>query len=100
MHIRSMGVTRQVDAEPPQFRVACCAIGAAGFLRGLNREVDRKDKRMPTQSRNSICDKGLAGVSVLIQQQKISPVEVATECLDRIRHLQPSLNAFITLLPE
>ncbi len=30
----------------------------------------------------------------------MSPVEVATECLDRIRHLQPSLNAFITVLPE
>jgi Asp-tRNA(Asn)/Glu-tRNA(Gln) amidotransferase A subunit family amidase len=51
---------------------------------------------MPAQSYNSICDAGLAEVSVLIQQQKVSPVEVVTECLDRIRQLQPTLNAFIT----
>jgi aspartyl-tRNA(Asn)/glutamyl-tRNA(Gln) amidotransferase subunit A len=37
---------------------------------------------------------------VLLHQQKLSPVEVTTECLDRIRQLQPDLNAFITVLPE
>lgn len=55
---------------------------------------------MPAQSHNSICDKGLAELSVLIHEQKLSPVEVITECLDRIRQLQPNLNAFITVLPE
>src|SRR5262249_9069407 len=33
-------------------------------------------------------------------QQNVSPVELVTECLERIEHLQPQLNAFITVTAE
>lgn len=55
---------------------------------------------MPTQSRYLSCDKSLAEVSVLIQQQRMSPVEIVTACLGRIGRVQPNLNAFITILAQ
>ena len=39
-------------------------------------------------------------VSELIRQKKVSPVELVTECLDRIEQLQPQLNAFITVTAD
>jgi aspartyl-tRNA(Asn)/glutamyl-tRNA(Gln) amidotransferase subunit A len=39
-------------------------------------------------------------VSELIQQQKVSPVELVTACLERIEQLQPKLNAFITVTAD
>ncbi len=39
-------------------------------------------------------------VSELIRQQKVSPVELVTECLARIARLQPQLNAFITITAD
>lgn len=40
---------------------------------------------------------GIAEASELIRQRTLSPVELVKECLDRIRRLNPALNAFITV---
>jgi aspartyl-tRNA(Asn)/glutamyl-tRNA(Gln) amidotransferase subunit A len=42
----------------------------------------------------------IAEVSEMIRQQKVSPVELVTECLARIEQLQPQLNAFITVTAD
>ena len=42
----------------------------------------------------------IAEVSHLIQQRKISPVDLVKACLERIERLQPQLNAFITVTAE
>lgn len=42
----------------------------------------------------------IAEIGDLIQQRKASPVNLVTECLERIEKLQPTLNAFITVLGE
>src|SRR5690348_15596126 len=42
----------------------------------------------------------IAEISELIRQQKLSPVDLVSLCLERIQHLQPQLNAFITITPE
>jgi aspartyl-tRNA(Asn)/glutamyl-tRNA(Gln) amidotransferase subunit A len=39
-------------------------------------------------------------VGELIRQKKVSPVELVIECLERIEHLQPQLNAFITVTAD
>lgn len=39
-------------------------------------------------------------VSELIQKKQVSPVDLVTECLERIEHLQPQLNAFITVTAD
>lgn len=36
-------------------------------------------------------------MSALLRERKVSPVELVEACLDRIDHLQPRLNAFITV---
>jgi aspartyl-tRNA(Asn)/glutamyl-tRNA(Gln) amidotransferase subunit A len=42
----------------------------------------------------------ISEVSALIRQQRVSPVELVTGCLERIEHLQPHLNAFITVTAD
>jgi len=42
----------------------------------------------------------IAEISDLFRRQKVSPVELAGECLDTIGRLNPSLNAFITVMSE
>ncbi len=39
-------------------------------------------------------------VSELLRQEKVSPVELVTDCLERIEYLNPALNAFITVTAE
>ena len=39
-------------------------------------------------------------VSELVRQEKVSPLELVTECLQSIEQLQPQLNAFITLTAD
>jgi aspartyl-tRNA(Asn)/glutamyl-tRNA(Gln) amidotransferase subunit A len=39
-------------------------------------------------------------LSRLIQQKQLSPIELVRPCLERIKQLQPKLNAFITVLAE
>jgi aspartyl-tRNA(Asn)/glutamyl-tRNA(Gln) amidotransferase subunit A len=39
-------------------------------------------------------------VSELIQQKKVSPIELVTECLERIEKSNPKLNAFITVTAD
>src|SRR5258706_1792715 len=45
-------------------------------------------------------DLSISEAAELLRQKKISPVELATGCLDRIERLNPLLNAFITVTHE
>src|SRR2546425_5256648 len=45
-------------------------------------------------------DISISEAAELLRQKKISPVELATACLDRIERLNPLLNAFITVTHE
>jgi aspartyl-tRNA(Asn)/glutamyl-tRNA(Gln) amidotransferase subunit A len=45
-------------------------------------------------------DLSISEAAELLRQKKISPVELATACLDRIERLNPVLNAFITVTDE
>src|SRR5438034_4689423 len=42
----------------------------------------------------------IAQLSELIRNVKLSPVELLNECLERIDRLNPSLNAFITVMAD
>jgi amidase len=42
----------------------------------------------------------LTNIVTAIKDRRISPVEVAQECLDRIERLNPALNAVVTLAPD
>lgn len=45
-------------------------------------------------------DLSIGEAAELLRQKKISPVDLATACLDRIERLNPLLNAFITVTHE
>src|SRR5258708_6812515 len=45
-------------------------------------------------------DLSISEAAELLRQKKISPVDLATACLDRIERLNPVLNAFITITHE
>ena len=45
-------------------------------------------------------DLSISEAAELLRQKKISPVDLATACLDRIERLNPVLNAFITVTRE
>lgn len=55
---------------------------------------------MTTKSEAVSCYRSLAEVSRLIQQRRVSPVDIVSQCLERIELLQPKLNAFITVTSE
>ncbi len=42
----------------------------------------------------------ISDLATRIRQQEISPVEITRTCLDKIERLNPSLNAFITVMAE
>ncbi len=44
--------------------------------------------------------KSITELSELIRQKQVSPLELVTECLERIERLQPQLNAFITVTAD
>lgn len=48
----------------------------------------------------SACDLSLTEVARAIREKRLSSVEVATACLERIERLQPLWNAFIHVAPE
>ena len=43
---------------------------------------------------------GISEASELLRQKKLSPVELTRDCLERIDSLNPTLNAFITIMHE
>src|SRR6266404_7001236 len=45
-------------------------------------------------------DISISEAAVLLRQKKISPVDLATACLNRVERLNPVLNAFITVTHE
>jgi aspartyl-tRNA(Asn)/glutamyl-tRNA(Gln) amidotransferase subunit A len=45
-------------------------------------------------------DLSISEAAELLRQKKISPVDLATACLDRVERLNPVLNAFITVTHE
>ncbi len=42
----------------------------------------------------------IAEVSALVRQKRVSSVDLAAACLKRIERLNPTLNAFITVLAD
>jgi aspartyl-tRNA(Asn)/glutamyl-tRNA(Gln) amidotransferase subunit A len=48
----------------------------------------------------SVTSVSLADVSELVRTKKVSPVELTQACLARIEHVDPRLNAFITVTAE
>jgi aspartyl-tRNA(Asn)/glutamyl-tRNA(Gln) amidotransferase subunit A len=42
----------------------------------------------------------ISTLGTLVREQKISPVEIVDECLQRIEQFNPTLNAFITILKD
>lgn len=51
--------------------------------------------RPRTHTAQRLCD-----VSELVRTRRVSPVELVTDCLDRIERRQPQLNAFITVAAD
>src|SRR5688572_13910445 len=51
-------------------------------------------------ARQPLALQALVSVSEAIRRREVSPVEVVTICLDRIKRLQPRLNAFITIVAD
>ena len=45
-------------------------------------------------------DISIAAASELLRQKKISPVDLTTTCLNRIEQLNPTINAFITVMHD
>src|SRR3981081_1730982 len=45
-------------------------------------------------------DLSISEAAELLRRKKISPVDLATACLDRVERLDPVLNAFITVTHE
>ena len=45
-------------------------------------------------------DISISEAAKLLRQKEISPVDLATACLDRVERLNPVLNAFITITHE
>jgi Asp-tRNA(Asn)/Glu-tRNA(Gln) amidotransferase A subunit family amidase len=56
----------------------------------------------PDCARDSVvarsCYATIADIGACIRRQQISPVELLQSCLERIYNLNPTLNAFITIL--
>lgn len=48
----------------------------------------------------TMTDMSIAEASDLLRRKKISPVELTTACLNRIQELNPTINAFITVMHE
>src|ERR1043165_3131316 len=45
-------------------------------------------------------DLTIAGAADLLRRKQISPVELTNACLERIEQLNPSINAFITVMHD
>src|ERR1700751_2068450 len=56
--------------------------------------------KMQTQNSKSYSFDSLAEAAELVRRQELSPVELVTSCFERISHLQPPLNAFITVTSD
>jgi len=44
--------------------------------------------------------RSITEISELIRRREVSPIDLVRECLERIRQLNPTLNAFITVMAE
>jgi aspartyl-tRNA(Asn)/glutamyl-tRNA(Gln) amidotransferase subunit A len=51
-------------------------------------------------SNAELCYRGVGELGALLRRREISPVELLEAYLERCRELEPTLNSFITLLPE
>ncbi len=45
-------------------------------------------------------DPSISDVTALVRERRLSPVELVRQCLQRIEELNPTINAFITVLEE
>src|SRR5262245_31240723 len=48
----------------------------------------------------SSAEMSIAEASELLRRKEISPVEITTSCLERIERLNPTINAFITVMHD
>ena len=51
-------------------------------------------------SRDELCELDIADVARLLRERQLSPVELTDAYLERIERLDPSLNAYIRVMPE
>src|SRR5829696_1307348 len=51
-------------------------------------------------SKNDLIKEGLRTIAAMIRSREVSPVEVVEAHLERIEHLNPELNAIVTLAPD
>jgi aspartyl-tRNA(Asn)/glutamyl-tRNA(Gln) amidotransferase subunit A len=77
-------------------------VGAAGTLMtGINKHAAHAQTGAQQKGRGSdVSQLGLSEASQLVRSKKVSPVELARECLSRIERLNPKLNAFITVTAD
>jgi aspartyl-tRNA(Asn)/glutamyl-tRNA(Gln) amidotransferase subunit A len=66
----------------------------------LKLEVTNVRRDFPGKSNERMIDLSISEAAELLRQKKISPVDLANACLDRIERLNPLLNAFITVTRE
>jgi aspartyl-tRNA(Asn)/glutamyl-tRNA(Gln) amidotransferase subunit A len=55
---------------------------------------------MNTSKKQSYSFRDLTEISELIRKRQVSPVDVVSACLERIEHMQPKLNAFISVAAD
>jgi aspartyl-tRNA(Asn)/glutamyl-tRNA(Gln) amidotransferase subunit A len=75
--------------------------GAAGSLIVVDKGAGHADIGPQHNAQGSSLTKlSLSEASQLLRSKKVSPVELAQECLSNIDRLNPKLNAFITVTPD
>ena len=64
-------------------------------------DEDFSHKKARIQPENlTMTDISIAEASDLLRRRKISPVEITRSCLNRIEELNPTINAFITVMHD
>ena len=71
------------------------AMTAAGSLPLISRAMNSNDRTAPDVTELTIQD-----ASEQLRKKRISPVELTKACLNRIEQLNPTLNAFITIMSD
>src|SRR5262249_32761924 len=76
-------------------------VGAAGTLKmGIHKDARVSTAAEKTGPQSNVSELDLSQVSQLVRSRKVSPVELTYECLSRIEHFNPKLNAFITVTAD
>lgn len=81
--------------------VKTVAAGTAGVL-GLSHDTEAlvTTQRVGDRPGRDLTQLSVGEASELVRRKKVSPVELASACLQRIERLNPTINAFITVTAE